>query len=299
PIIVREEWWGTLCFEDLTGEREWSQAELDAVKVAAETFGSAIQRQFVEEELDVYRRHLEDLVQERTSELEESNAELEAFAYTVSHDLRAPLRAMYGFSQALLEDYADRLDADGSDYARRIVSASERMDALIQDLLVYSRLSLTEITPEPVSVKAVLNDIVVQLEPIIRERAATVSAADDLPIVLGNRPTLAQVLTNLITNSIKFTERGKPPVVRIWSEDHGPTARIWVEDNGIGIPEEYHEQIFRVFERLHGSDEYPGTGIGLAIVRKGVTRMNGRVGVESTPGEGSRFWIELQREERR
>ena len=206
---------------------------------------------------------------------------------------------MYGFSQALLEDYSARLDAQGREYAQRIVSASDRMDSLIQDLLVYSRLTLTEITTERVSVKDVLSEIVSQIEPMIRESAATISIAEEMPIVLGNRPTVAQVLTNLITNAIKFTARGTAPVVRIWSEEQGSAARIWVEDNSIGIPEEYHEQIFRVFERLHGTEEYPGTGIGLAIVRKGVSRMNGRVGLESTPGVGSRFWIELQREERR
>jgi len=297
PIFVGHDWWGTIGFDECRTERIWSNAELDAIKVAADTFGAAIQRQYAEEELIIYRRHLEELVQDRTAELEESNAELEAFAYSVSHDLRAPLRAMYGFSQALLEDYRDQLDDTGREYAQRIISGSERMDSLIQDLLVYSRLSLTDITPGPVELGAVVDEVLDHMKVDLKEKDAAVTTGDYMPTVMGNSPTLTQVIVNLVTNAIKFMEPGQSPDIRIRAEDRDEWVRVWVEDNGIGIAPEHQEQIFRVFERLHGSEEFPGTGIGLAIVRKGVARMNGNVGLESEVGKGSRFWFELMREE--
>ncbi len=297
PIFVGHDWWGTIGFDECRTERVWSNAELDAIKVAADTFGAAIQRQYAEEELIIYRRHLEELVADRTAELEESNAELEAFAYSVSHDLRAPLRAMYGFSQALMEDYGEKLDDVGREYAQRIISGSERMDSLIQDLLVYSRLSLTDITPEPVELSEVVEEILEHLRHDLSARDVKITVGDYMPSVMGNPPTLTQVIVNLVTNAIKFVDPDDKPDLRIYAEDREDWVRIWVEDNGIGIAPEHQEQIFRVFERLHGSEEFPGTGIGLAIVRKGVARMNGNVGLESEVGKGSRFWFELLREE--
>jgi PAS domain S-box-containing protein len=226
--------------------------------------------------------------------LQETNTELESFSYTVSHDLRAPLRAMQGFADALLQDYGEHLDETGRDYAQRIVIAARRMDALIQDLLVYSRLSRMELPLRPVSLKQVIEDAMTQLEPEIAAKHADVQIQNYLPFVCGHDGTLVQVLVNLISNAIKFVTPGVTPQVHVHGEKNGDTARLWVEDNGIGIAPEYHSRIFRVFERLHGIEDYPGTGIGLAIVRKGMERMGGRVGLESASNSGTRFWIELQ-----
>jgi signal transduction histidine kinase len=225
--------------------------------------------------------------------LKESNDELEAFSYSVSHDLRAPVRAMQGFARVLIEDYGPDMDGVARDYLDRIISGATRMDNLIQDLLIYSKLGHTELSVGPVSVKHLTSEIMRSLSSEIEARLAQVSVSHDLPDVQGNKLALGQALENLISNAMKFSRAGENPKVRIEAETIGTIVRIWIKDNGIGIPEEHHARVFRVFERLHTADTYPGTGIGLAIVRKGIERMKGRVGLESKVGEGSRFWIEL------
>jgi len=240
---------------------------------------------------------LEEQVRHRTAELEERNEELEGFGYSISHDLRAPLRAMQGFSQALLEDSSDRLDDMGKEYAERIVAGAQRMDQLIQDLLAYSRVSRAELRLVPVPLDAIAQSVVGELEASLRARHAVIRVEDPLPVVLGHPATLSQVLTNLLGNALKFVPADRTPELRVRAENDDGRIRVWVEDNGMGIAPEHQERIFRVFERLHSGDDYPGTGIGLAIVRKAVERMGGTVGVDSTLGQGSRFWVELQRVE--
>jgi signal transduction histidine kinase len=237
---------------------------------------------------------LEDQVRERTAELEERNDELEAFGYSISHDLRAPLRAMQGFSQALLEDCGDRLDAMGREYAERIVAGAKRMDELIRDLLAYSRVSRAELKLVRVPLTPVAHSALAELSGALRARNASVHVDEPLPTVMGHPATLSQVLTNLLGNGLKFVPPERIPELRVRAERHNGLVRVWVEDNGIGIAPEHQARIFRVFERLHSNDDYPGTGIGLAIVRKAVERMGGQVGVESSLGHGSRFWVELR-----
>ena len=241
------------------------------------------------------QRGLEERVRARTAELEDRNAELEAFAYSISHDLRAPLRAMQGFSLALLEDYGDRLDEAGRRYAERVITAARTMDRLIDDLLAYSRLSRAELRLVPLDLGRLVRSSLDQLDGEVRGRQARITVAEPLPTVVGHGTTLAQVFANLVANAVKFVPAGRVPEVIIRAEQHGGRVRVWVEDNGIGIAAEHHERIFRVFERLNRTEDYPGTGIGLAIVRKGVERMGGAVGLESALGSGSKFWIELPR----
>jgi PAS domain S-box-containing protein len=229
----------------------------------------------------------------QVGELDAVNRELDAFSYSISHDLRAPLRAMQGFAEALLEDYRDRLDATGHDYAQRIVAASRHMDVLIQDLLTYSRLGRAEISLDPVSLETVVDEARETLEIEVKERGGEIDVERPLHRVLAHRAVLGQIVTNLLANAVKFTRPDTPPRVRVRSEAGAGRVRLWVEDNGIGIEPQHQERIFRAFERLHGAQQYPGTGIGLAIVQKGAARLRGRVGVESVPGAGSRFWVEL------
>lgn len=268
---------------------------VDLVQIYAHQVAAVMEKARLYEEVRRHAADLEERVAERTAQLQETNAELNAFAHSVSHDLRAPLRSMQGFADALLEDYAGRLDPVGQDYARRIVTASRRLDSLIQDLLAYSRVSRTELELQSVSLSRVVTDALAQLEADLREREARVDVEEPLPAALGHHGTLVQVVGNLLANAVKFVAPGVQPVVRVWAEEHGQWVRLCVEDNGIGIAREHQERIFRVFERLHGVAQYSGTGIGLAIVRKGVERMGGRVGVASEAGQGSRFWVELPR----
>ena len=233
----------------------------------------------------------------QVGELDVVNRELDAFCYSISHDLRAPLRAMQGFSEALLEDYGDRLDATGHDYAQRIVGASRQMDTLIQDLLAYSRLVRTEIALDPVSLETVVDEACGPLEREVKERGGDIAVERPLGRVLAHRTVLGQIVGNLLTNALKFTRPEAPPRVRIHAERAPGRVRLWVEDNGIGIAAEHRERIFRAFERLHGLQQYPGTGIGLAIVQKGALRLGGQAGVESEPGTGSRFWVDLREAE--
>jgi PAS domain S-box-containing protein len=230
---------------------------------------------------------------QRVADLTAANEELEAFNYSIAHDLRSPLRSMSGFSQALLEDEASNLSQLGLDYARRISRSAKYMDTLLLDLLNYSRLTRTEMPPDLIRLEGPVEEVLAVVEPEIRERNATIKVVSPLGQVYAHQPTLKQILSNLICNSLKFISTDRVPELRIFTEQRQDFVRICVEDNGIGIAPEHHEKIFGLFQRLHDTERYPGTGIGLALVRKGAERMCGRAGVESRLNEGSRFWVDL------
>jgi PAS domain S-box-containing protein len=235
---------------------------------------------------------LESIVGVRTAELRLSNAQLETFVYSIAHDLRAPLRSMQGFSQLLVQEHSAALNEEGRNYANFINKAAQTMDHLLADLLAFSQISQQKIELTPVLLEAAVENALAGCETEIRLSCALIERIPPWPMVMAHAATLSQVLVNLISNAVKFVASGAPHV-RVRAEDRpGGIVRIWVEDNGIGIPAEFQEKIFNVFQRLH-TTEYAGTGIGLAIVQKGVERMGGRVGLESAPRTGSKFWIEL------
>jgi signal transduction histidine kinase len=253
-----------------------------------------LERKQAEAALRELNETLEQKVQARTIELQEMNQELEAFTYSVSHDLRAPLRSIQGLARIFLQDYVKQLDDKGQNYAQRINIAAARLDTLIQDLLTYSRLTRAEIRLQPLNLATIVNDSLMQLETLVQERQPQITVQHPLAVVLGHRGTLVQVLSNLLSNAIKFVEVGVQPQVTIWAEQQEGQIRLWIEDNGIGIAPQHQQRIFRIFERLHGVEVYPGTGVGLAIAHKGIERLGGQMGVESEVDQGSRFWIELQ-----
>ena len=271
----------------------FSEEHIEIARSMAAQIAIAIEHRRLLEQVREYAAGLEERVAQRTAELQETNQEMEAFTYSVSHDLRAPLRAMRGYGQALLEDYGERLDPVAKSFMERIVEGASHMDTIILDLLDYSRLTRAQLDLEPVSTRAAVSAALAQLEAELEARRAqvTVSLADGT--VRAHGPTLVQSIANLIANGIKFVAPGVKPRVRVRSERGEGVIRLIVEDNGIGIAQEHRDRVFRIFERLHNMEKYPGTGIGLAIVRKGIERMGGRVGLESQPGKGSRFWIEL------
>ncbi|HUR46926.1 MAG TPA: CHASE3 domain-containing protein [Candidatus Saccharimonadales bacterium] len=245
-------------------------------------------------ELERLNQTLERNVEERTAELKEALRELEAYSYSVAHDLRAPLRGMQGFAKLLAVDYGPQLDDNAREYLRRMGTSAERMDRLIQDVLSYSRIVSGEVRLEAMGVEELLNDIILTY-PNLQPPHVEITISNPLPRVMGNVASLTQVFSNLLGNAAKFVAPGVRPKIHIKATLEGKFVRFWFEDNGIGIERLAQKRIFQLFGRINKPELYEGTGLGLAIVRKAVERMGGSVGVESELGKGSRFWVTLKR----
>lgn len=270
-----------------------------------------------QEKLSRHAEELERQVHERTTALRQTLGELEAFSYSISHDLRAPLRAMQSFARILAEECGAKVGPEGQDYIRRISTAAERMDRLIRDVLAYSRVARNEVNLATVALAPLMEDIL-ESDPHLRGHAAHIHLKGPFPSVMANEAVLTQCVSNLLGNAVKFVTPGATPNIEVWAEtlndskaDRGAagrgevgrgvpaeppplpakTARLFIKDNGIGIPPALQERIFGIFERA--STQYEGTGIGLAIVKKGMERLGGRVGLHSKLGQGSTFWLEL------
>lgn len=245
------------------------------------------------DELTLANLDLEAKVAQRTASLAELVRQMEEFTYSISHDLRSPVRAMTGFGRIVLEEHSASLPVEARGFLERIVAAGERMGRLIHDLLSFSRVNQHELALAPVDLDRLLRECVHD-HPVIGQHAERIAIEGPLPIVLGHETFLHQSLVNLLSNAIKFIHPGVEPRIRIHAEPRGDFVRLWVGDNGIGIEPTLHPKLFHVFERVHGDRRFEGTGIGLAIVRRAIERMGGRVGVESDGVNGSRFWLELR-----
>lgn len=242
-------------------------------------------------ELEQHALTLELRVAERTTKLQESISELESFSYSISHDLRAPLRAMQSFSAILASDCGQQLDADGKEYIRRIMTAAGRMDQLIQDVLVYSRVAREEMPLERVELASFIAEIL-ETYPQFDPTHAVIEVVVPLAPVRANRAALTQCVSNLIGNAIKFVAPGVKPHVRIWTEVvPGSRVRLFFRDEGVGISKAAQAKIFEIFNQVDST--HGGTGIGLAVVRKAAERLGGSISVESEPGKGSTFRLEL------
>ncbi len=236
------------------------------------------------------RELLEQKIQERTARLREMVSELEHFSYALIHDMRAPLRSMQSFAGLIEEENGERLPEPSREYLRRIKVAANRMDQLIRDSFNYSRTVRAMVPRQPVDLSKLLVELL-ETYPNLKPHQARIEIQNPLPVVWGSEAALTQCFSNLLGNAVKFVAPGTKPRVRVWAEGERGRVRVWVEDNGVGIPIQAQSRLFRMFQRHH--PQYEGTGVGLAIVRKLIDRMGGRVGVESGENRGSRFWIEL------
>jgi hypothetical protein len=235
---------------------------------------------------------LERTVAERTAHLRATIGELERFSYSLSHDMRAPLRAIHSFIQIVLDEAGARLGEQERDYLEKSVKAARRLDRLIQDVLSYSKVARDAIELQPIDVMAVVRQIIDE-RPEFQPPVSEIDIECVTPFAMGHEAYLTQIATNLLDNAVKFVASGVRPKIRITCDTRGDHVRICFDDNGIGIAPDAREKIFGMFQRMHSEAEYEGTGIGLAIARKAAERMNGTIGVESSERGGSRFWIEL------
>lgn len=251
-------------------------------------------RYFVAVVEDLTQRREGEAAVRRSVQLQEVVNELEAFSYSVSHDLRSPLRALRGYAEAVIGDYGEALQEPGRRYMERIRAATERLEKMVEDILAVSRIPREALALAPVDLGAVLAALAEEASQG-QAAGAEIVLQGAFPPVLGHEPSLRQVFFNLLNNAVKFVPSGRRPRVVIRAEAEGAELRVWVEDNGVGIGAKDHERIFRPFERADSTQDFPGSGVGLAIVKRIAERLGGTVGVASELGTGARFWVRLSR----
>ena len=318
---------GTICLFNRT-VRSTSPALISLLEAIGKQVGVAVENARLYEEVQRYAGELEDRVAERTAQLsgriaqveelnramadllrdlqeanrrleetgrklQAANAGLETFAYSVSHDLKAPLRGIDGYSHLLFEQYASQLDEEGKTFLQNIRRATAHMAELIDDLLTYSRLELQELTARPVNARALVEDLLAERLDEIERRKIQTTVEIPFKFITCDAEGLAQAMRNLLDNAIKFTRETPEPHIQIGGRKNSGTVILWVRDNGVGFDLKYHDRIFEIFQRLYTSDAYPGTGIGLSIVRKVMQRMGGRSWAESELGNGATFYLEF------
>jgi signal transduction histidine kinase len=330
PLVTETALLGIFCFATRTRDTI-AASEIDLFRAIGQYLAVALNREKTDrdlrdaqQKLNVHAHELEQKIADRTASLKQIIAELQTFSYTIAHDLRAPIRALKGYCEVLIEDFADDLPSDAKFIIHKLRTSSLQMDALTRDLLEFSKVSRQDITLAPVDLKEVVVETITISGP-----AATscVKIEGPLDTVIANRTLVGQCISNLLENALKFCKTGQPTAIKIWSErlthsskrgdvdtaqfftrsryslkdpephlprGDAPRVRLWFEDNGIGISPEAQKKIFGIFERGESASQYDGTGIGLAIVARAMERMGGNCGVVSTAGEGSRFWLEFR-----
>jgi len=279
--------------ENHPSEITFSEEDAHFLSLFASQAAAAIYSADLFEQLRQNAAELEGRVDERTKELRTKNKELETFTYTVSHDLKAPLRGISGYSSLLMEDYADQLDDEGKRYLSNLVNSTERMNLLIEDLLSYSRVERREIKKSSINLNELVEKTINEYQQDIKSENIQFKLQIEYGTLITDREALSQALRNLIDNAVKFTKGCKNPEIVIRSEKVENTCLISIQDNGIGFEMKYYDKIFEIFQRLHLTEEYPGTGVGLAVVRKAIERLGGKIWAVSEPGSGSTFYLEL------
>jgi PAS domain S-box-containing protein len=253
------------------------------------------ERKQAEEALNQLNAELEQRVAERTAALDAKARELETFAYSVAHDLKAPLRWIKGYSRLLLEDHSDGVDEEGRAFLSAIRDSIERMNQLIDDLLAYSHIERRAFSAEPIELRPLVETLVEERKTEFEERGISFTMDVNGSVVFADTAGLSQAVRNYLDNAIKFTCGAPEPRIEVGAEETEKSCRLWVRDNGVGFDMKHHDRIFEIFQRLHSLEDYPGTGIGLAIVRKAIERMGGKVWAESEPGRGATFYLEVRK----
>ena len=279
-------------------------AGLEEESIALQAMKSGAQDYLVKDEMTpgnlfraihnaIERTSMRRTLDQQRKDLEQKNQEIQAFAYALAHDLRAPLRAISGFTQIVAKDYQDVFDDDGRHYVDNIVRACGQMDRLIEEMLNYTRIEHRAVQRKPVSFEYVLKQIAESIKARMVESGATMSWPENAPVLGGDPVLIKQIFVNLCENALSYVRPGVPARIVIDWKMTDRTATISVADNGIGLLPKHFEKIFTIFQRLHSDEVYPGTGIGLAIVKKATELMGGQVWVESTLGVGSTFYVRL------
>jgi light-regulated signal transduction histidine kinase (bacteriophytochrome) len=293
PMLARNQAFGTITFVVAESGRYYNDVDLTLAMELASRVALAVENARLYQEAKKANEELEQRVIKRTAQLEAANKELEAFSYSVSHDLRAPLRGIDGFSQALLEDYADSLDGQAQHYLQRVRAASQRMAQLIDDLLMLSRLSRSEMRLESVDLSALAQSITAELHQLEPEREVKFLIAHDVT-VQADKQLIRVVLENLLRNAWKFTAKHKVAHIEfgVSSQPNGQLA-YFVRDDGAGFDMAYADKLFDAFQRLHTPAEFSGTGIGLATVQRIIHRHDGRVWGEGAVEKGASIYFTL------
>lgn len=317
PLLVNEQVVGSFCVidgvprvwkpDDISTLQEIARSVLTEIHLrmeAAEREQAQVELQRAHDELEIRVRErtaeflalnevLEQRVKERTAKLEQANADLEAFAYSVSHDLKAPLWAISGFGDILAADHRGSLNAEGQKYLDMILQSTAKMTRLIDDLMAYARLGRKAIQPQLLDLRDLFAQVAQSQDAHVKATGAQVMLPADAPKLVSDRALLSQIFSNLLDNALKFRKKDVPPKITFSVREESGGVVVCVADNGIGVPDKYKEQIFNVFKRLHTEKEYPGTGVGLALVQRAAKLLGGSAWEESNP-EGSTFCVKLR-----
>jgi signal transduction histidine kinase len=297
PIVIGNNSYGTLRFSSTTTQRHLSPGQLKALNILVSTAATAFEAASLLSQLRQLNAELEQRVRDRTQELQDANADLESFSYSVSHDLRAPLRRIDGFCQMFIDEFAASVSPDGLRMLENVRAGTTNMAQLIEALLRFARYSRQPLQTRPVKTEELVRRIAATQTEQLQGREVEILIRP-LPDTDADGALLEHVFTNLISNAIKFTATRKPARIEIGSRDEGDERMYFVKDNGVGFDMKYASRLFGVFQRLHSQVEFEGTGIGLSIVHRIVRRHGGRVWAESRPQEGATFYLSLPIEAR-
>ena len=292
PVVAGGNFYGVLRFSSQAVQRRLTPGQIKALDILASTAATAFEAASLLTQLRTLNQELEQRVSDRTQELQAANADLESFSYSVSHDLRSPLRAVDGFCRMFIEDYVDGVPPEGRELLDKVRAGAARMNQLIEDLLRFARFSRQPLQTRPVQMNALVQRVVANYQEQVRAGGVQLQISD-LPDCVADGPLLEQVFTNLFSNAVKFTGGRPQPRIEVGAFREAAEQVYFVADNGVGFDMQYADRLFGVFQRLHSQTEFEGTGIGLSIVHRVIRGHGGRIWAESAPQKGAKFYFSL------